>query len=740
MTAMSDMTHRPELLAPAGTIEAGLTAFDAGADAVYAGLSRFNARERGQNFTFDELSKLLGYAHDRGRRVYVTLNTLLKDRELSEVIELLGELAVLRPDAVIVQDLGLLRVLREHFGELEVHASTQMAFHNSAGLELAERLGVSRVILERQVTFAEIEAMRRRSSIDLEVFVHGALCCSRSGVCLFSSWMGGWSGNRGKCKQPCRRRYHSAEGNGFFFSPGDLCALEDLDRLRELGVAGLKIEGRLRRPDYVRKVVTAYRMMLDRPAAEALGEAKAALGGALGRRWHRPFRTGHDFHDAIRHEALGTSGLLCGTVAQVTRGGFEAELSRPLRRWDTVRVQPRSGDEGPTFTVARLKVDGRSRRQARKGQRCFVECEHRVEPGSLIFRTGSATDDLSGRVAELAPARAVVDLSVAVGDGRVRVEAMLAGVLWEAEAPLQPAQKRPLSIAEVAEQFRKTRSSQLDAGRIEVTIDGDLFLHKSALKKLRRSFWSWAEGAIAADEVHRFWVTRAAEAERARRERPFPPPPRRPETVVLVRGGGASPVRGSRTARGVDEALRSRADEVVLPDFCPEGELQALMEKIDRLLAKGRRRFRVTSLYGFALLSDREGVEVTASFPLPVCNSSAVAELLDLGARRATAWVELERPAVEGLYRQVGDALEVMTYGRLPILTTRLHIPAAGRITDGRGQGFRLEREGVLTNLYPDRVLSIEPSPEGVHRFIDLSHARLGERETSDFNWSRELV
>ncbi|MEI6810372.1 MAG: peptidase U32 family protein, partial [bacterium] len=283
---------KPELLAPAGTITAGLIAFDCGADAVYAGLPRFNARERGDNFTADEMSRLIAYAHKINRKVYVTLNTLLKETELTEAADIAAALVDMGPDAVIVQDLGLVHVLRTCFPSLTLHGSTQMGLHNSAGAAFAQTIGLSRIILERQVTFEELSAIRKNTNIELEMFVHGALCCGRSGACMFSSWLGGWSGNRGKCKQPCRRRYFSQKGNGFFFSPGDLCLLENVPLLKKAGLSSLKIEGRLRREDYVRSVVSAYRHMLNAaPGAEAtaLREARGMLMATPGRKWTAGF-------------------------------------------------------------------------------------------------------------------------------------------------------------------------------------------------------------------------------------------------------------------------------------------------------------------------------------------------------------------------------------------------------------------------------------------------------------------
>ena len=218
-----------ELLAPAGNLECALAAFDEGADAVYAGLKKFNARERTENFTPEEMSQLIAYAHKHGRRVYVTFNTLIKENELDEAAAELARLETLRPDALIVQDIGVVRLARRYFPKLTLHGSTQMSLHNSAGLQFAKEIGLTRVILERQTTLTELEMMlKTKPPVEVEIFIHGALCCCISGTCLLSSWLGGWSGNRGKCKQPCRRRHRSADGNGFFLSAQDLETLEIL--------------------------------------------------------------------------------------------------------------------------------------------------------------------------------------------------------------------------------------------------------------------------------------------------------------------------------------------------------------------------------------------------------------------------------------------------------------------------------------------------------------------------------
>ena len=199
------------------------------------------------------MSGVIDYAHERGKKVYIAFNTLVKQSELPEAAQMAADLYELQPDAVIVQDLGIAGMLREYFPGLQVHASTQMGIHNSSGIAVAAELGIKRVILERQITLEELELIMRKTELEVEVFGHGALCCSLSGGCLFSSWLGGWSGNRGRCKQPCRRRYYTDKGNGFFFSPQDMYTLDLIPEFKRLGVSSIKIEGRLRQTRLCRK-------------------------------------------------------------------------------------------------------------------------------------------------------------------------------------------------------------------------------------------------------------------------------------------------------------------------------------------------------------------------------------------------------------------------------------------------------------------------------------------------------
>ncbi len=270
-----------ELLAPAGSMEAVTAAVQNGADAVYMGYGDFNARRNAKNFTREAFAAAVSYCHLRGVKVYLTLNTLLTDRELPQAARLAADASALGVDAVLVQDLGVLRMLRQAAPDLPVHASTQMTLHSLDGVKLAAALGLSRAVLSRELSRDQIEYICQNSPIEIEVFAHGALCMCYSGQCFLSSVIGGRSGNRGLCAQPCRLKYGwNDKADAYPLSLKDLSLAGRLQELRKMGVACVKLEGRMKRPEYVAIITRIYAAAIREgrePTAEELEELKSAF-------------------------------------------------------------------------------------------------------------------------------------------------------------------------------------------------------------------------------------------------------------------------------------------------------------------------------------------------------------------------------------------------------------------------------------------------------------------------------
>lgn len=319
-----------ELLSPAGSRECLVAAVQNGADAVYFGGSMLNARRFADNFEGDGLVSALDYCHERGVKAYITLNTLVFNREIQAAVDFAGELYRYGADAVLVQDLGLASLLRAVLPNLTLHASTQMGIHDIGGLHYCESIGMKRAVLAREVSLDEIRRMHESSPLELEAFGHGALCMSFSGSCLYSSMAGERSGNRGTCAQPCRKNAcvgHIPGKDDFCLSPNDICMIEHLDELESAGVCCIKLEGRMKKPEYVAAVTSCYRTALDGASPAELKAMKAKMGRFFSR---GDFSTSHMFFDSVRTDRIGSSKPDPAELAEV-RNSYKGESrKRPV--------------------------------------------------------------------------------------------------------------------------------------------------------------------------------------------------------------------------------------------------------------------------------------------------------------------------------------------------------------------------------------------------------------------------
>ncbi len=383
-----------ELLAPAGTIEAFEAAVESGADAVYIGAPAFNARALARHFSLAEVAAMIDHAHKNRVKVYLAMNSLMKEEEIGKAVEELAALEALKADALIIQDLGISYLARKFFPGLRLHASTLMGAHNSLNVRQFSQMGFKRVVLAREMTLAEIGQIHRQCPVELEVFVHGALCFSYSGLCLFSSYLGGKSGLRGRCVQPCRRRYTwGGKGRGpgapagYLFSMNDLAGLELIPQLRQAGVSSLKIEGRMRSAQYVASVVKAYRLALDNPATPAvLAEGKELLEQAMGRKPSLGYFKKAQPADIIVPQHSGNIGLFLGKIEKVTANRAQMSLKEPLRIGDRLRIHQEGSGERQGFTLKGLWQGKVALEKAKAGSRVQLDLPPGAQWGDSLYK------------------------------------------------------------------------------------------------------------------------------------------------------------------------------------------------------------------------------------------------------------------------------------------------------------------------------------------------------------------
>lgn len=380
---------KPELLAPAGELAAAYAAFHYGADAVYAGLKSFSARAEAVNLSLDELGQVVAYAHSLSpiRRVYLTLNTLIQQEEISGIISHLEEAVFRGIDAVIVQDLGLVRLIDRHFPGLRMHASTQLAVHNLAGATVAKQLGFARVTLARELAANEIAAISSRCEIETEIFIHGALCYSYSGLCLYSSILRGRSGNRGRCLYPCRNLFSALDTSGkagqatLPFSMRDLALWEYFGEINQLGAASLKIEGRKKSPLYVAVATHLYRSLLDENCSvKEIKEIAADLATVFGRSTSSLYFSTSGNQRVIDPRSSGHRGQPIGIVKSIRKVGSKNRVcfssSRPIECHDGLQITLPGKVEPFGFAVGTLW-------KRRAGEKRF-KFSHQASPGDLI--------------------------------------------------------------------------------------------------------------------------------------------------------------------------------------------------------------------------------------------------------------------------------------------------------------------------------------------------------------------
>ena len=500
----------PELLAPAGGLTQLRAAVENGADAVYLGGRLMNARINADNFTREQLREGIAYAHLRDVKVHVTLNTLIGSQEVSEALEYGWELYELGADALIVQDFGLASLLRRELpSDMEIHLSTQCTIYNPSGVKMAEELGFNRVVLARETSLAEIRKIREESSVPLEVFVHGALCICYSGQCQYSRFVGGRSGNKGMCAQPCRLAFD----RGFILSPRDLCLVDSLSELAEAGVSSLKIEGRMKSPEYVAVVTSIYRKYLD--MYREMGSYEVSQEDRI--KLRQIYSRG-EFTEGYIHGNPG-KGLMSGTVSK--HQGME--LGRVVGRvnHNLVEISPLADRKNPGLKVGDgVEIPGREpvgnivTYIRPEGKNLVIgDLKGQVKPGSPVYKTSSkalleeALETFDSKSSQgrkgyrrspvfwrfFAAAGKLPKLVAENGEFRAEVYG---------ESQLVVAERRPLDSETVRKQLSKVGDLPFEAEGFDIQLEGGPAMAVSELNALRRQALSLLAEAKGAGRGH----------------------------------------------------------------------------------------------------------------------------------------------------------------------------------------------------------------------------------------------
>ena len=691
-----------ELLAPAGNMESFRAAVQAGADAVYVGAPGFNARNLARDLRLEEIAAMIHYCRQHGLKFYLAANSLVREQDLPQVIATLAILEELKPDALIVQDLGVIKLVQEHFPALVLHASTLMAAHNSDAVRSFTDMGFERVVLARELTLKEISAICKKTETEIEVFVHGAMCFSYSGLCLFSSFLGGKSGLRGRCVQPCRRQYTwGAKGGikgavrgtkkpaggkgGYLFSMNDLGGLEAVPWLAEAGVASLKIEGRLRTAHYVSHVVQAYRMVMDADAAgfpAVLKKAEQLAEKAMSRKVTPGYFQSPQPLEAITPYHSGNIGLHLGrleAVQQRKNGCYGSlTLKDELEIGDRLRLHLESSGERHSFTLQEMLKGKNPVEQALAGDAVQIALPpDLVPPGAKVIelykvdvRTRPQVSDVEFGLPELLEMKDLVAKAEEAQRGHV-------AIICRNVCSAAGKQSMPLSVDKSGRVDGRTRPTQRKTGPVKVKLPLEWWLKTDSFKLLQ-------------DRL------------------PFTP------DRFLLPLDKATVSQVGQIKRYMGQGIRNIT--WCLPPLLFESELAQVQKQLTVLMRSGFKSFQIGHI-SQAWMFRGERVHLSCDYTINLMNSQAVAAVEHLGAEAAQLSIESDRQLLADVIigsrltsRHIRKGLTV--YGAPSLFTARLaarHFQYDRVLLSPKGESFTMHRKDGLVRTVPCRPFSLLP-------------------------------
>ena len=638
-----------ELLAPAGNMVALKAAISNGCDAIYLGMQKFGARAYSSNFDLESLKEAVAYAHLRDVKIYVTMNTIIFENEVEEMIEQMHQLNEIGVDGIIVQDLAAFDYLVKNFLDMEAHCSTQMGIDDLDGTLLFKELGAKRVVLSREVEIEKVKEIRRIAKIPIEIFVHGALCVSYSGNCLMSGLIGYRSGNRGRCVGSCRKEYELIDkttdtslGKNYILSTKDLNTIDYTNDLIEID--SLKIEGRMKEPAYVANVVSKYRMALDNKITEEDKEN-------LNKTFNRTFTKGYLFHedkkDITNILRPNNFGYEIGRISKIVKDMYEITLTRTLNQNDIIRIS--HNNEDVNLTVVKLyDKDGNLINKA--DDVCYIKIKEKLSKGDLVYISKDYFyyKELESSL-EKEFKRFNLNLRVyAFPDSKLIIDGSGLGFnyLYESEEILGEAINNPTTKEQVIKQFSRLNDTIFELNHLDFE-ESNVFIPAKLLNAARRDIVQGLYDIKLNSQKKRTKALKAKEKISFAPEKPY-------LTASVT------------TKEQYDACVSCGIKEIYFENIIRRNQ-NDYKEKEGQLLIGG---------YG-GIYHYRKTNPFVTDYSLNVVNSASCYELYRLGAARVTLSYELNKRQIEDLinaYYEENDghpALEMIVYGRSPLMFTK---------------------------------------------------------------------
>lgn len=662
-----------ELLAPAGDMAALRAAVSAGANAVYLGYAEFSARAKAKNFDKEELKTAINYAHLRDVKIYVTFNILIADFEIKRAMESVKMLYEIGVDALILQDIGIASEIRKNFPDFEVHASTQMAVNNFYGAKFLKEMGFSRVVLARETSLFELEKIKELG-IDVETFIHGALCVCYSGECLMSSMIGGKSGNRGECAQACRKSYEIIDFDKnkigkrlYYISPKDLNTLDDVAKIINAGGYSLKIEGRMKNPEYVFTVVASYKKSLE---DKLTLEDKKDTEQVFNRGFTKGLFNGDFGNDFISSDRPDNRGVEVGKVLEVSKNSAKVIFDEDVFEGDGLEFISNSGRFGmrsKDFYEANIPRE--------------IDLFKAPIINSKINRTYSKKlYEKVDRKIENIDYRRDLDVEVKIKIGEkpfINVKSVGLEASYELDRLVEVAKKSGLDRERVIENISKTGDSIFQVKNIELDLDDNAFLPISAINELRREATKILENKVLDSSINRIEVENNLESKN------FGEQNKDKRSKIKVFFNKFKDLEKS-SLKDIDEIIirakdlgkfnekyKDREVSIFLDKFYSYKELENLREYI--LKNENVRGIWVNNLSEYYIFKD-DDIEINGDIGLNVFNKLTSNFFKDLGFKSLTLSPELNSSQIQKIINKNDAEINVISYGRVPVMTMK-HCP-----------------------------------------------------------------